>query len=56
MDKFIIRKNKNVNQRITLRVTDELREKIFTIAQQNDISVNNLIINCIEFAFENIEK
>lgn len=56
MNKFKIEKPRNVNQRITVRVDPEMHEKIFKIAQSNDISVNTLIISCIKFAFDNMDE
>lgn len=50
MDKFEIKKQKNANRRIVIRTTDEMAEKIFTVAQEMDVSVNTFINNCIEFA------
>lgn len=50
MDKFKIEKNQNANRRIVIRTTDEMAEEIFKVAQEMNVSVNTLIINCIKFA------
>lgn len=55
MEKFKIEKPKNVNQRITVRVNVDMFEKINSLAKENNVSVNSLIISCIEFAFKNME-
>ncbi len=51
--KFKIEKQKNVNVRIPIRVTPELYEEIAKTAQENDISMNSLIISCIRYALDN---
>ena len=51
-DKFIIEKTKNSNRRIVIRTTDEMADEIFEIAKKNDISVNNLIVSCINYALK----
>jgi len=52
MDKFEIKKPKDVNRKITIRTTDEMAEEIFTVAQEMNVSVNTLITNCIRFALD----
>ena len=51
-EKFVIHKNKNTNRRIVIRTTDEMADEIFEIAKQNNISVNNLLVNCIRYALD----
>ena len=53
--KFKIEKPKNTNVRIPIRVTPELYEEIAQTAQENDISMNTLIISCIRYALDNKE-
>lgn len=53
--KFKIEKQKNTNVRIPIRVTPELYEEIAQTAQENDISMNSLIISCIRYALDNKE-
>lgn len=52
MDKFEINKPKNANRRIVVRTTDEMAETIFKVAQEMNVSVNTLIVNCIQFALD----
>lgn len=51
-DKFIIKKEKNTNRRIIIRTTDEMADEIFSIAKENGVSVNNLLISCIRYALD----
>lgn len=53
--KFRIEKQKNTNVRIPIRVTPEMYEEIAKMAQENDVSMNSLIISCIRYAFDNKE-
>lgn len=53
--KFKIEKQKNTNVRIPIRVTPEMYEEIAKMAQENDVSMNSLIISCIRYAFDNKE-
>lgn len=52
-DKFKPDKEKNVNVRFTLRVPEDVYEEISTYAQQENISMNNLIVSCIRYAMKN---
>lgn len=54
--KFKIEKPKNVNVRIPIRVTPEMYEEIAKIAQENNMSMNALIISCIRYALDNKEE
>jgi len=54
-DKFIINKEKNANRRIIIRTTDEMADEIFEIAKQHEVSVNNLLVSCIRYAFDHME-
>lgn len=54
MKNFIPRKQeKDV---ISIRMDVKLLEQIDTIAAENDISRNELIVQCIEYALENMEN
>ena len=55
-DKFVIQKEKNANRRIIIRTTDEMADEIFSIAKENNVSVNNLLISCIRYALDHREK
>lgn len=51
-DKFKPNKEKNVNIKFTLRVPEDVYEEISIYAQQENISMNNLIVSCIRYAME----
>ena len=51
-DKFNPNKEKNVNIRFTLRIPEDVYDEISTYAQQENISMNNLIVSCIRYAME----
>ena len=40
----------------TIRMPDELINKLQTIADQNNISFNRLVIQCCEYALNDMEK
>lgn len=40
-------------ERITLRVSHKTKERLARIAQNENISLNSLIIRCIEFSLDN---
>ena len=52
-DKFTIKKEKNANRRIIIRTTEDMADEIFTIAKENNVSVNNLLVSCIRYALDN---
>jgi len=52
---FEIEKHKNTNRRIVIRTTEDMAEQIFKIAQNNNISVNNLILSCIDYSFKHMQ-
>lgn len=39
-------------ERITLRISHKIKEELATIAQEENISLNTLIIRCINFALK----
>lgn len=43
----------NEIERITLRVTHKQKEELAKIAQSENISLNTLLIRCIDFALKN---
>ena len=51
-DKFKPNKEKNVNIKFTLRVPEDVYEEISIYAQQENISMNNLIVSCIRYVME----
>ncbi|GAP41166.1 toxin-antitoxin system HicB family antitoxin [Flexilinea flocculi] len=40
----------------TFRFPESLNSELEKIAKENNISLNNLVVQCLEFALENIEK
>lgn len=50
---FVIKKPSSSNR--TVRMPDELIEKLSLIAAEKDISFNQLVVQCCEFALEQIE-
>lgn len=51
--KFIVKKQEYANR--TFRLPVELLEELNTIATNKNISLNQLIVQCCEFAIENID-
>ena len=51
---FKITKTEYVNK--TFRLPVELVKKMEKLSQNQNISVNNLVIQCCEYALENLEK
>ena len=50
---FKIKKTEYINK--TFRLPVELVEKMEILAQNRGISLNNLVVQCCEYALENIE-
>ena len=51
---FKIKKTEHINK--TFRLPIELVEKMESLAQNKGVSLNNLVIQCCEYALENIEQ
>ena len=51
---FIIKKPTSSNR--TIRMPDTLIEKIAKIAAEQDISFNQVVVQCCEFAIENLPE
>lgn len=49
---FKIKKQEYINK--TFRITKELNERLSEIAQAEDISVNELVVQCCNFALSNL--
>lgn len=49
---FEIKKTQSSNK--TIRMPDELIEKMQKIADKNNVSFNQLVVQCCEYALENI--
>lgn len=50
---FKIKKTEHINK--TFRLPTELVKRMEEIAQNKGISLNNLVVQCCEYALENIE-
>jgi len=51
---FIIKKPTSSNR--TIRMPDELIEKLGKLANEKEISFNQLVIQCCEFALEHLQE
>ena len=51
---FVVKKNESSNK--TIRMPNELINKLEKIAYEKDISFNQLVIQCCEYALDNLEK
>ena len=51
---FEIKKPSSSNK--TIRMSDNLIEQLETLAAKNDISFNQLVVQCCEYAVDNLEK
>jgi len=47
---------KNANTPRTVRFTEPLFEKLNSVAQQNGISFNLLVLQCCKYALDNMKK
>ena len=51
---FKIKKTEHVNK--TFRMPVDLVKKLEILAQEKQISLNNLVVQCCEYALENLKK
>ena len=51
---FKIKKTQFINK--TFRLPTDLVEKMEQLAQSKGVSLNNLVLQCCEYALENIDK
>ncbi len=51
---FKIKKNQSSNK--TIRMPDELIEKLQAIADNNNISFNQLVVQCCDYALNNMSQ
>ncbi len=51
---FDVKKPEMVNK--TFRFPAELIERLGAVAQQKGVSVNNLVVQCCEYALENLKN
>lgn len=56
MGEHIFRIKKPQSSNKTIRMTEELIEKLQNLAALNDISFNQLVVQCCEFALENMKE
>ena len=53
-EKFKIKKPEMINK--TFRFPADLLEDMQTIAQNKGVSLNNLVVQCCEYAIKNLDK
>ncbi len=46
---------KNIDLKFTLRIPEDLHTKVSAYSNKHNMSMNSLILTCIEYALENIE-
>ena len=51
---FVVRKNESSNK--TIRMSNDLIERLEAVAGDKDISFSQLVIQCCEYALKNIEN
>lgn len=51
---FVIKKSQSANK--TIRMPDDLIEQLQALANKNDISFNQVVIQCCEYALDNLES
>lgn len=56
MDDRIFKIKKPQSSNKTIRMPDELIEKLQKLATSNDVSFNQLVVQCCEFALENMTE
>ena len=55
IEKFKPQENISANVKFPLRLTEELHEELATYSQKHNISMNTLILKCVEYAMKNRE-
>lgn len=53
---FILKKEYTEYENKSLRLPKDLIEQVQTLADENQMSFNKVVIQCIEYALENTEK
>ena len=51
---FYVKRGEHVNK--TFRMPEELVEKLQILAQAKNVSLNNLVVQCCEYALENLAE
>ena len=52
-EKFKPENYKNIDIKFTLRLPEELHQEIAKYSSKHNVSMNTLIVNCIEYALSN---
>lgn len=52
-EKFNLENYKNVDIKFTLRLPEQIHQEVSTYSAKHNVSMNTLIINCIEYALNN---
>lgn len=55
LEKFTPENYKNVDIKFVLRLPEELHKEISEYSSKHNISMNTLILNCIQYALDNKE-
>lgn len=53
---FILKREYTEYENKSLRLPKDLIDKVQTLADENQMSFNKVVIQCIEYALENTEK
>ncbi len=51
---FVVKKHESANK--TIRMSTELIERLETLASQEDISFNRLVVQCCEYALAHLNQ
>lgn len=51
---FVVKKYKNTNVARTIRFTPELFDTLNQVAADQDVPLNSLVLQCCEFALDNL--
>lgn len=54
MNDFEVKTNECVNK--TFRIPLDLLQRLETVAQQSNVSVNKLVVQCCEYALKNLKQ
>lgn len=53
---FDIEKFKNSNVQTSIRFPEDIHAELKKIAEENDMSFNNVVISCVKYALNDIKK
>ena len=53
---FDIEKFKNSNVQTSIRFPEKIYDEIKKVAEENNMSINNVVISCVKYALENKKK